>query len=256
MAELKPVNADTLAGRHWTSPQHYGFAADWGAIPLSLAEVYPIASVMPVGFVKKRGHCVPVAIAGQQPARNLFVGPKGQWLGRLVPQALRIHPFQLVKTGDERFVLCVDTDSPCLVAPPASLPFFVEGEASGPLSEILEALKQREADIRGPLAQACAAIEKEGLFEPWPLSFQQENGETVQYNGVYRINSERLNSLNVAELARLYQAQALPLIYAHRLSTYHLHLLNRLAKAHGLGRKEVDLEQLFGEEDDDLTFGS
>lgn len=254
MAQLKPIKPEGFSDLYWISPQSYLFAETWGTIPLSYEEAFPIASAMPVGFKKKAGRYYVVAIAGQQADRNLFVGPSGKWAGSLLPQVLRIHPFQLAAINEDKFVLCADTESDCLVQPPAGQPFFSDGEISQPLATVLEALKKREGDIRGVLAKACSAIDAEGLFEPWPLQFKRESGEVVTHQGLYRVSTDKLNSLNVAELARLYQAQALPLIYAHRLSTFHLHLLDRLAKAHGLGREDVDIEELFGEEDDDFSF--
>ena len=121
-------------------------------------------------------------------------------------------------------------------------------------------------------ARACAALAKQELIEPWPVTLA--NNETVEsvgkktVQGLYRINESVLNALNGDALAELRKSGALALAYAQLLSITQLQQLPKRAqwqaklKAHAAQVKGTaaqrsggsGLTELFSESDGSLNF--
>ena len=256
MANYQPINPDSVSGWYWQAPAHYLGASELGHLSLSPTEVYPAACVMPVAFSRRGKRMEPVAIVGQQADVNLFVGPKGQWLGRYVPGMLRHPPFELVATGSGESALCVDLDSEWLSRSEGEA-FFDGNEPSAALQGVLAELKRWKGERASPMRAMMDALEAHELLRPWPLTFTAPDGREIVHEGLYQIDTDRLNGLNGGALEALHRIRVLPMIYAHRLSTFHLHLLDRLAAAHAnwhrTHRSGIP-DKWFGDRGDEFTF--
>lgn len=255
MPKYQTITREAFVDLRWQSPSHYLDAEHQGHITLSPREVYRAAAVMPVAFAKRGKAMEPVAIVGQQADRNLFIGPKGQWLGRYVPAVLRHQPFRLVPTGKGEAVLCVDTDSEW-ISEVDGHPFFDGDQPSEPIQRVLAELKQWQSDRGEPMQAIMTVLDKLSLLKPWSLTFAQPDGTESVHEGLYHIDTDTLEGLHGEALEQLHRVHALPLIYAHRLSMFHLQLLNRLADAHANAADDApaNLDEIFSEGDDELTF--
>ncbi|NYT26096.1 SapC family protein [Alcaligenaceae bacterium] len=256
MTTYKPVNPESFGHLTWRSPSHYKHATGMGHVTLSPREVYRAAALMPVAFVKKGQRFDPVAVAGQTADHNLFIGPDGRWLVRYVPAALRLQPFKVIPSGKGDAILCADVES-AWVSPSGGNPFF-EGDGAAPaVQPILAELTQMLSESGPPLKAISDALQEHSLLTPWDITFIRPDGTQVAHKGLYHIDADVLGKLTGAALEALHRVHALPMIYAQRLSTFHLPLLDRLARMHGqlapaptTGLDSVD--NLFGESSDDI----
>ena len=116
MAKSVPVSRERHSGKGWRHPAGYGFVAADTIAPLGGSEFAHAAAAMPIAFIERSGHFLPVALLGLAKGSNVFVGPGGQWLGGYVPAVLRAYPFSLMRgEGSEQTFLCVDEDSGLIV---------------------------------------------------------------------------------------------------------------------------------------------
>lgn len=253
MPKYQPITRDAFVGLRWQSPTHYRDSEHLGHITLSPREVYRAATVMPVAFARQGKTLEPVAIVGQQADRNLFIGPEGQWLGRYVPAVLRHSPFRLMPTSKGEAALCADIESEW-ISEADGYAFFDGHQPSEAVQRMLAELTQWQSDCGKPLQAIMEALQENNLLKPWPLTFVQPDGTECVHEGLYHIDQQALEALKGASLEQLHRVHALPLIYAHRLSAFHLQQLNRLAEAHAsVAAPPTDLDAMFGE-DDELGF--
>jgi hypothetical protein len=256
MPNYQAISQSTHANLRWKRYENYHFASRDAVAPLVMQELPKAAMTMPVAFIQQGEAFVPAAVQSLQPGKNLFVAPDGRWIGAYTPAAYRGYPFVLATAENAQLVLCVDADSGLVGEYPASESeaFFTDNnEPSQPIKDILNFLQQVHAN-RVITAQLCAALNAEGLIQPWPINLKSEIGEQA-IQGLYRIDESKFNSLDADALHRIHQSGALPLVYCQLLSMQHLQSLGQLADAHAnLQPQEVDIETVFGGQDDTLKF--
>ena len=116
-----------------------------------------------------------------------------------------------------------------------------KGSMTESVKAVLHFLQQVQAN-RAVTERACAALQAEGLIQPWPVTLKSGQGEkTVQ--GLYRIDEDRLNGLGAEALQRLQQAGALSVAYCQLLSMQHLQMLGQLAAAHANANAQAQSQQ-------------
>lgn len=232
MPTYQALTPATFAALRWQRPHSFRFAASDALAPLVAQELPKACLHLPTAFIAQDDAFVPVAVQGVQPGHNLWVAPDGRWLGHYTPAAYRGYPFALASTEghSEQVVLCVDTDSG-LVGEGLPEAFFDDaGQPSPAIREVLNFLQQVHAH-RALTQRLCAAVQAEGLIQPWPITVQGGGG-TQTLQGLYRIDEARFNALGAEALHRLHQAGALALVYCQLLSMQHLQALGALAQAH------------------------
>lgn len=111
MVKIVPVDRERYASKAWRHPVGYGFATRISVLPLGASEFRHAVPAMPIGFVARSGRYIPAALVAVMKARNVFVGPTGQWLGGYVPATLRAYPFSLRRVEGSEPTLCIDEDS-------------------------------------------------------------------------------------------------------------------------------------------------
>lgn len=231
MPNFQVINRTAHATRRWVRNANYGFAANERMAALVAAELPKAMMGMPIGFVAQGEGYVPVALLSLVEERNLFVAQDGRWLGAYVPAAYRAHPFRLARTPEGKDVLCVDEGS---LAPADSAdgePFFNEdGEPAKTVLEVLDLLTKTEQN-RVATEAACAALQRHGLLQPWPVTVQTESGPR-QIGGLFQVDEEALNAVPADALAELRSAGALMIAYSQMLSMQHLQKLGALAEGH------------------------
>jgi hypothetical protein len=221
MANYVPISRVKHAGLHWKKPTDYGFARGEALLPLVVAELPRVAQNMPTAFVASGDTYVPVLLAGVRPGTSLLVAADGRWLGGYVPAVLRSHPFSLLLSAADEYVICVDAHSSHLCPDTEGLPLFsADGAASAAVSQLLPLLERREQS-RQQTELACKALQQHGLLVPWVIPADDAAG-TPEMRGLFRVDEARLNALDDQAFLQLRQAQALPMAYSQLLSMLHL----------------------------------
>jgi hypothetical protein len=243
------------ANKHYLPRQGYSFSTDQQAIPVLLAELSKLLPHYPLAFIQQDNIYQPVVLTGLGGGQNLYVNHDGKWLATYVPAFLRSHPFRLLTTESKQQVLCIQEDH--LVDDSQGEPLFdSEGNLTKPVQDTLNFLNECEKNRR-VTQSACAALDKAGVIEKWPLQIKQVEGqEPIQVDGLYRISEKTLNELDAETFAGLRSNGALALAYAQLFSMNQINQLAERAKYHPRQQskpEEPDIEKLFGE-DDILSF--
>ena len=249
------ISSSQHANKYFIPRQGYSFATGQQVVPLLLAELPKLLPHYVLGFIQQDNTYQPVALTGLGGGQNLYVTHDGKWLATYVPAFLRSHPFRLLTTENKQQVLCIQEDH--LVDDSQGQPLFdSEGNLSKPVQYTMNFLNECEQNRRVTQA-ACAALDKAGVIEKWPLRIKQQEGqEPVQVDGLYRISEKALNDLDAESFAGLRSNGALTLAYAQLLSMNQTVRLGELVKFHARQaqtqqqkNEQPDIEKLFGEDD-------
>lgn len=270
MTDWTPLNRQRHQTMRWRPRRDYLHSSGQSLVPVLLGELGQLMSAYTLAFSEQGGEYAAVAILGLGQAEHFYLGPNGQWLADYVPATLRAYPFQLLGAGENKHALCIDATQ---LNEDQAMPaiFADDGTMAEPVQEMLTFLQHCEQQ-RIATARACAALAKQALIEPWPVTLA--NDETVEsvgkktVQGLYRINESALNALNGDALAGLRKSGALALAYAQLLSITQLQQLPKRAqwqaklKAHAAQVKGTaaqrsggsGLTELFSESDGSLNF--
>lgn len=222
-----PVSKERDAGKRLVRAKGFGFAAASPVVPVYAAELAHIAVECPIAFLKEENAFSPVAVMALDGERNLFVAPDGRWLGGYVPAAVRRYPFVLGRPqqGGE-LVLCIDQESGLLSDTDGEPLYGEDGQPSKFVADVIGFLGELERS-RTVVRSACEALDRHGLIVPWPLRVQSEAGPK-DIAGLFRIDEAAFNHLSEEAFLDLRRAGALPLVYAHLISTQRFSVLNKL----------------------------
>ncbi|MBE0471941.1 MAG: SapC family protein [Methyloprofundus sp.] len=239
----------------WKRFDSYQFTALDAVAPIVVQELAKACMSIPITFIKQDDQFVTAALLGLKPGQNLFVSQEGQWIGSYTPAAYRGYPFALAQADNDQLVLCVDRDSG-LVGEYFEESFFnAEGQPAQSVKDILDFLQQVRTN-RLLTLRLCAALDAEGLIQPWPIKVRGKDDQEQTIEGLYRVDEAKFNALDADALHRVHQSGALPVVYCQLLSMQHIQTLGKLAEAHAQLQptEEVDIDRLFGEQDDTLKF--
>lgn len=249
----------------------YKHAQTDAVAPLLMAELSHALPYYAIGFVAIPGQESEsqryqlVLIQALQPGLNLYVNQEGKWLAPYVPSYYRSYPFRLIANAakDNELTLCFDQESGLIHQPAeqSDVRFFDDaGELSQPMKAVVDFLQQRvqnEALTQSLVNQLSDA----GLVETWNIEVKsaQDDDKTQPVQGIFRINEQALKQLEPGLLAELAQSGALGLAYAQLLSQARLKDLSLRYQYHAKQQAqpeplEVDLDKLFGEDDETLKF--
>ena len=257
MSKLVPVTSKNHGNRRWQRFTSYAFASVIQYAPLVAAELHRAVQAMPIGFIRQAEHFYLAGVLSLVPGDNLFVDHQGRWLGEYVPSVFRGHPFKLAKMEEQdKLVLCVDEDSG-LISDTTGEPFFDENSQLAPpvleVRNFLEKVAQNSAATQ----QAVNALAMAGVLVPWPVRIDAGD-EAHTPAGLYRVDEAGLSRLDDTTFLKLRTALALPVAYAQLFSMAKMGMLKKLAEFRKRQQPqppgEVDLEKLFGPEDDILRF--
>jgi hypothetical protein len=216
--------------------------------------VSELAKLLPhyvLGFLRSGESVAPVAVLGLAQDQNLYLHHDGRWLAAYVPAAARGYPFALADHQAKQKVLVLAKDH--LDANGA--PLFNGEELSPQVADTFKFLSQYQ-QARSLTAEATQTLEEVGLLKEWQLTVPVGDSHKA-ISGLLRVDEQALNALNADTYARL-QGAPMQLAYAQ---LYSMAQVNQLTLRAELDRKlnqaeqsDVDLEDLFGDEDDNLDF--
>lgn len=235
MADMfQMVTRERHTYKKWLPFTDYRFAASVSAVPLAANEVFDSARAFALAFMEIEGGLTLAAMLGLRSGQSLFVAPDGRWLGGHMPFALRAYPFNLARTAEGKFVLCVNEGSG-LVRDAAvgddGTPFFgPEGKPTAETQRVVDTLTNARRGF-DTIRAATAVLAARNVLEPWPLTARDESGER-RIGGLMRVNEAALNAVNADDLVALRDAGGLAIAYAQLLSTGNVPSLGNLADAH------------------------
>ncbi|MDP3536556.1 MAG: SapC family protein [Halomonas sp.] len=238
-------------GKTWHPPVDVSFAAQQALLPLHAGELAKAAATMPIAMIKEGREWRLVGVCGIETGHNLFV-KAGKWLGNYKPAWLSTYPFQVVAVG-EKGLVTFERDSGLEAPHDDGEPFFAaDGQMSDAVSTRVEALKAAHGKHQAT-QKALAALAKAKVITPWPLAIKEQLGLAI--DGLHMIDEKALSQLDDETFLGLRKSQALPIAYALNLSIPQTHLLARLSRLNpGSVAAPENLDELFGEGDDELTF--
>lgn len=261
MPRYIPISSQQHRDQGWRKYASYDFAAHDALVPLVFEELPHALATLPLAFrqVREDGAFELVAMMSLQPELNLFVHPDGRWLGGYIPAAYRAHPFRLLREqSSEQRILCIDEQSGLLreqLGEHDTAFFDGAGKPSQTLARLLEFLEKIERQRR--LTQrAVDALAEHGLIVPWELKVRSNDAEPLPIKGMYHIDEAALKALDAESLHALNQAGALSMAHVQLFSEHRLTVLSRLYRLRDElagGQADIDIEELFGG-DDDISF--
>lgn len=245
-------------------PTDYRYALEQAVVPLVMEELPHVLPTMAIGFVPsaKEKEFNLVALQSLQANVNVYVHTNGRWIGGYRPAWYRAYPFKLIKDSQNaRQVVCVDESASAFeqqASEQAIKLFDAQGELTARMRDTITFLEKLQ---QGTLLTQTLVnqLSNTGVIVPWSLNTKTaENDETRAVTGLYHIDEAALKTLSATTLAELATSGALSLAYTQLLSEHRLQGLSRLYELRNLANEqakqadEINLDKVFGEEDDDL----
>ena len=220
--DLVALNSKRHAALRVRPQAGFEFAKGVHMSALMQAEMVRAAALYPIVFVEDPAidGFRPMALLGLREGENVYVDTDGSWLASYVPAVIRAYPFALARaTGEgesERFAVCIDAASDLVSLTEGARLFDAQGAPTEALEQARQWLQQiREMQLRTDVF--CRALAARNLFTPFAVRARRGD-ETLEVNGCYVINEERLDGLPDAKLSELRSAGWLSSIYAHLVS--------------------------------------
>ncbi|MBU2954460.1 SapC family protein [Marinobacter sp. F3R08] len=242
------------------------FALEQAVVPVVAEEVPHVLPTMAMAFVKsdRDDGLELAALQSLQAGVNVYVHTNGRWIGGYRPAWYRAHPFRvLVDASSRQEVVCVDEQSPAFeqrCSEKGERLFDSHGELAERGRNAVAFLKKL-GEATAVTSALVKQLQDAGVIVAWDLTARNPNSEAgFEVKGLYHIDERALRSLDPEVLSALNASGALSVAYAQLLSEHRLKGLSRLYElrhqASGQSRSvdDVDLEDLFGEDDDDLSF--
>ena len=193
--------------------------------PILIDEVMTVASQYPIAFQKtKNDKFILVCFFSLLKNINPFINSENRWLGDYIPISFRTYPFLLDKSdGVSEPFLCFNPNSSLIkeTNTPDFFPFFLEnGAPSDKLQKILGILKIVEEN-KLKTNQILKSLANTELMTEWPIEIRLNDG-SFKIEGLYKIDNEKLKSLNTAQQNQLFSNEAIKLAYAQLISINNL----------------------------------
>jgi hypothetical protein len=113
----------------------------------------------------------------------------------------------------------IDDESPRFSS--EGTPLFEDSEPTEFLQKIIEAMSQLSAFAQNTQL-IVDALQRFEVIVPWDAALKLENDAEALVPGLYRVDEDVLNKLNIEEWIELREMNAFPLIYGQLLSTRNL----------------------------------
>lgn len=258
MANYVVISKSYHASHGYKPRDSWSFAADDQIVPVLQAELGKVLPHYALAFLRdgEEGYQL-VALTGLNTS-NLYVAPNGKWLCGYVPAALRAYPFRMAM-HEGQHVLCLADEH--LVKDGQETPLFKDdGELVDEIANTVNFLEQCE-ESKLATAVNIAQLAQAGVIEEWPLQVARGEGEEpLRIEGLFQVSEKALAELEPQALHAL-RGAPLALAYAQLFSTHQLDELTK--RSQFLSRvneqmaqaESADLEQLFGDDDDEISFG-
>jgi len=243
---LAPLRFADHADFRFLANPGYSFAREELVAPIVIDEIGDVAREYPIIF--PTGSALPAALLGVQKESNAYVSPNGAWRAEYIPAHIRHYPLALTRmpsapaeesaeaTGEERFVVLIDVDSP-MISRLEGEPVFNDDGTLSPAAEQKKEILNRMQMRSGVTQRLVQAIEAAGLLIERAIRIKIEGEVDRQVTGLRVIDEAALNKLDDAAFNTLRASGALPLVYAALLSWANFRQ-GPIGKSHMLPKQE------------------
>jgi hypothetical protein len=243
------LNPKDTQGQGWIVPHDLHPFKAHSLIPVLGQEVGRLAGSLPLAIHNKKL----VAICGTSQQYNLFISPKGEWMGNVKPLWLDTYPFFLYSVGNKA-IPCFDKTSGWLTDDTQGEAFFNKDNELNPQAKqrVQNLIDNHTKSVK--TEQAINALAQAKVLQPVSQNLISHYG--IEHKGLLTLDERALAQLDDVSYLNLRQVGAIALGYAISFSLNQLHLLERLNRVNGEPKKtdEIDLDRFFGDDDDTFKF--
>lgn len=247
MTRYIPISKEKHKTFKFSNPQNLSFAKELNHCPVCLDEIkYVLKSQVMVFLKEKTNHFRLYAINNLINKQNLYVSKNGEWMTKYVPAFYRIQPFHFLHSDKKNdLILCYDEDMNLFgekMENDESFPIF---DKKGNLSSEFQkkiALSKGYHDSLVKTNKMITLLTDLDLIEKWPITVklidEEKKEKEKEIEGIYRINEEKLNQLEVSKLSKLFKFGVFELVYCQLFSMNNVSLLQQL-HAHSSNNSEI-----------------
>lgn len=228
-SKLIPISKD-LADKGVMKNTDYLFAKNETMCELVYGELAKASSIFPVAMVRIDNIPKLIAMLSVLPNQNCFVSPDGRFLAAYVPRIINQYPFTLYPMNGER-ILCIEESA---LASKTQVNTHMLYEENGNPSALLQSYTQIWEEYRTQQVatdEAMQALDDAGIFCEWDISLEDDEG-FKKIEGIYRIDEDKMRSLDGNILSALVKSGALGIAYAQILSRNNINFLKDKVSEH------------------------
>lgn len=213
------------------SPVAYAVVRNANVMAIAPVEAPRFAGHYPIAWRKRADRYELVVV------RSLLVDGRGHAPGTqttltFIPLLARCYPFlydttRELQAGRPKHVDMAVADQPTDIGAPIALP---DGRPSKATAQRIAQLDAAAPSFAQSIAIA-AWLAKADLFEPWPLHFEDVEGETLDVPDLWIVRQNAVDTGALAPLMRAHGMIAADLVGLHRLSLYRAGMLLAQARA-------------------------
>lgn len=203
------------------------YAAKQHVMNLQASELAHAATCFPVFISRnsRNGQLSLSALASFVTGRNLFL-QNASWQPVFKPSSLLTYPLYLMQSPktEQSFTIGFDAESEDLADGNGTPLFTEDGKATAELMEMTKLLNNELTSMQQSMA-FLKTLDELNLLKSVDLQVQYQVGQTEVIRGLYTINEERLQTLDVEQLDSLRKAGYLMPIHALLISLLQINML-------------------------------
>jgi hypothetical protein len=199
-------------------PDHYAFARETNALPISASEFADAGRHYPIVFVGDAAGSFHVAVLlGLEDKSNLFITDQGTWAAECyVPAFARRYPFVLGTTNEEgRLAVCIDESYPG-INEQDGVALFEDGKETPYLAQMMDFLRAFQGEMEATKGMANRLHEL-GLIVAKSITVSQ-GGRDHFLSGFWVVDDQKLAGIDDLRAVELFRSGLLRLIELHRAS--------------------------------------
>lgn len=223
----KPVTLDTRAHADLRVAPYgddWSVASGMNSIAVAVAEFADLATEFPLVFVQVGNaqggsELMPVAVFGLTAGENLYVEGK-TWRANHLPLLLRMYPFGIAGVEGERVLLAIDEAWPGWSRTEGE-PLFEAGQPTERTTQMADQIGKVAGELRQGV-EFARVLSDAGLLMETRFEAKSPDGQTIQVDGFFSVDADKLAALNDNEVLSLWRSGAMALVHAHQLSLRHM----------------------------------
>ncbi|WP_374348829.1 SapC family protein [Chitinimonas sp.] len=229
--EVKPLHPAEHGELKLKQVDNYGFASQAHAVPVVGPEFGDVSREYVIAFAQTgENDYAALAMLGFRQQENLFVAADGKWDARYVPVFLRRYPFITSEVEGGDAIVCIDEVGARDLSSPDGMPLFENGQPTDSTKQMAEILFRLRDDANRDKVWIKEIVDA-GLLKSVSASAELPGGETVNMDGMFVIDEDKLREIPADKAADWLKRGLLSLVYAHLFSLGNLNALSeRLVK--------------------------
>jgi len=199
--------------------KNFKHAEELGAVAINFKEAPEAGKHYPVFFIQDADGIIPIALLGFEKNKNLFIDENGQWeKGRYIPRIITLYPFIFTKVKEQKdgnsVSIAYDKDFEGLNQKDGKK--FFNSDSS--LTEFGQSIMKYAEELFISIKQTqsiTALLNELDLLHKVNITLGKEESDKYKIEGLFQVNTEKLNNLTDTNLVKLAKSGALHLIYNH-----------------------------------------